>query len=153
MTIRARESVATEFLRKALAGEALGVPKLDAMARAAGLIGERQRITNAKVFRRAKDALGIRSVRKGFGRNGGWAWELPRSSERKAPGSSQIGPEPPRAEQRVPADWIEGVAHLQYHRPPCDVPLHRWRQLVDDCNAFLNSPQAERARQSTPFRI
>ena len=48
MTIRARESVATEFLRKALAGEALGVPKLDAMARAAGLIGKRQGIPPSK---------------------------------------------------------------------------------------------------------
>jgi hypothetical protein len=58
MTIRAREAVVAEFLRKALAEEALGVPKLDAMARAAGLVGERQRITHAKIFRRAKISLG-----------------------------------------------------------------------------------------------
>jgi hypothetical protein len=25
--------------------------------------------------------------------------------------------------------------------------LHRWRQFVDDCNAFLNSPNAERAAE------
>src|SRR6516162_7240723 len=40
MTIRAREAVAAEFLRKALAGEALAVPKLDAMGRAPGLLGQ-----------------------------------------------------------------------------------------------------------------
>jgi hypothetical protein len=40
MTIRAREAVAAEFLRKALAVEALDVPELDMMAREAGLLGE-----------------------------------------------------------------------------------------------------------------
>ena len=28
-----------------------------------------------------------------------------------------------------------------------DVPRHRWRQFVDDCNDFVNSPEAERAAQ------
>jgi hypothetical protein len=59
------------------------------------------------------------------------------------PSLSQIGPQPRRAEQRVQADWAEGIARLQYHRPPCDVPLHRWTQFVKDCHA-LNSPEAER---------
>jgi hypothetical protein len=147
MTIRAREAVATEFLRKALLGDALAVPKLEAMARAAGLLGEHQRITQAKSFRRAKDALGIRSVREGFGAGGRWAWKLPPSPEERTPSSSPIEPQPPRAEPRVPADWVEGIARLQYHCPPCDVPVHRWWQFVDDCNAFLNSPEAERAPQ------
>ena len=43
MTIRAPEAVAAEFLRMALADDALAVPKLETMARAAGLLGERQR--------------------------------------------------------------------------------------------------------------
>jgi hypothetical protein len=42
------ESRVTAFLKAALAGAAVDVPKLDVMARRAGLIGERQRITNAK---------------------------------------------------------------------------------------------------------
>jgi hypothetical protein len=37
------------------------------MARAAGLLSERQRITDAKVFRRAKILLGIRSIQMGSG--------------------------------------------------------------------------------------
>ena len=147
MTTQAREAVATKFLRDTLAAESLGVRTLEATARARGLLGERQHIGQAKAFRRAKTSLGIQSIREGFGRGGGWTWALPCGFEGTAPSSSPIGPEPSRPEPRVPADWIEGIARLQYHRPPCDVPLHRWRQIVDDCNAFLNSPQAERAAQ------
>ena len=73
-----REGVAAEFLRDVLAGGALGVPKLEAMARTAGLLGEGQRITHAKVFKKAKKSLGIRSVRNGFGDGGEWLWRLER---------------------------------------------------------------------------
>jgi len=81
MTIRVREAVVAEFLRKALLGDALAVPKLEAIVGRAGLLGEGQRITQAKLFRRAKRSLGIRSRRDGFGVGGGWAWQLPRGSE------------------------------------------------------------------------
>ena len=57
-----RHSEVIKFLGDAFAADAVGVPKFDAMAHAAGLLGEGQRITNAKVFRRAKDALGIRTL-------------------------------------------------------------------------------------------
>jgi hypothetical protein len=147
MTIRAREAVAAEFLRKALAAEPLGVPKLNAMARAAGLLSERQHITDAKVFRRAKILLGVRSVRDGFGPRGGWAWELPRDREERAPTPSAVGPQLSREERPIPREWVEGVAQLEQHRPPTDVPRHRWDQFVDDCNGFLNAPEAERAAQ------
>jgi hypothetical protein len=147
MTIRAREAVAAEFLRKALAAEAVGVAKLNAMARAAGLLGERQRITDAKVFRQAKTALGIRSIRDGFGPRGGWAWELPSNREESAASSSPVGPQRKRKERLIPREWVEGVARLDQNQPPADVPRHRWRQFVDDCNGFLNSPEAERAAQ------
>ena len=70
--IDAREAGVAAFLRKALAAKAVGVPQLDMMARAAGLLGERQSITQAKVFRRAKNSLDIRSIRDGFGAGGGW---------------------------------------------------------------------------------
>src|SRR6516164_7611643 len=103
MATRAREAVVAEFLRKALADEALGVSKLEAMARAAGLLGEGECITQAKPFRRAKDALGIRSVRTGFGPGGGWVWELLRSSEPRAPSPS---PQLARKERPIPRDWV-----------------------------------------------
>jgi hypothetical protein len=142
---RAREAVASDFLRKALAAKAVGVPQLDMMARAAGLLGERQSITQAKVFRRAKNSLDIRSIRDGFGAGGGWAWELPRRSEETEPCASPVVPQ--STERLVPHAWVEGIAQLEQHRPPADVPRHRWHQFVDDCHGFLNSPQAERAAQ------
>jgi hypothetical protein len=64
-------------LRDALAGGALDVAELEVMARASGLLGERQRISSAKGFKRAKESLGIKSVRSGFGTGGGWLCELP----------------------------------------------------------------------------
>ncbi len=63
MLRRTSEAAVTDFLRDALTADAVGVPKLDAMAREAGLLGERQHVTNAKGFRRAKRSLGLRSVR------------------------------------------------------------------------------------------
>src|ERR1700751_108744 len=67
----------TTFLRKSLAEGAQDVRKLGSMARTEGLLGERQRITHAKAFKRAKHSLDIKSVRTGFGPTGGWRWELP----------------------------------------------------------------------------
>jgi hypothetical protein len=144
---RAREAGVAAFLRKALAAEPLGVRKLNAMARAAGLLTERQRITDARVFRQAKTALGIQSMRHGFGPRGGWAWELPRNGEESAPSPSAIGPRLCRKERPIPGEWVQGVARLDQNRPPADVARHRWRQFVDDCNGFLNSPEADRAAQ------
>jgi hypothetical protein len=64
MSMLRRTSVAavTDFLRDALTADAVGVFKLNALAREAGLLGERQHVTQAKLFRRAKRSLGIRSV-------------------------------------------------------------------------------------------
>lgn len=78
MTSRSLEAVVAEFLRNVLASDALGGPKLEARARAAGLLGEGQRITHAKVFKRTKKFLGIKSVRNGFGDGGEWLWRLER---------------------------------------------------------------------------
>jgi hypothetical protein len=79
-----REALVTEFLRDALAADAVPVPELDAKAQAAGLLGEGQRITHAKVFKRTKKFLGIKSVRNGFGvgvnGSGGWKGGLLRPS-------------------------------------------------------------------------
>jgi hypothetical protein len=137
MILRAREAVVAEFLRKALAVEPLAVLKLDAME-AMGLLGERQRITNAKVFRRAKVLLGIRSIRDGFGPGGRWAWKLPPSSDVPANSSARHEPSIPR-EPVVPREWVQGVARLEHDRPPADVPRHRWHQFLEDCRAFLGS--------------
>jgi hypothetical protein len=138
MAIRAREAVVAEFLRKALLRDALAVPKLEAMARRAGLLGEGQRITQAKSFRRAKRSLEIRSFRYGFGKGGGWSWKLPPGSNVSATISARKEPST-RREPVIPREWVEGVARLEQHRPPPDIPRHLWTQVVKDCHAFLRS--------------
>jgi hypothetical protein len=148
MLRRTSEAAVSDFLRNALAADAVGVPNLETMARAAGLLSERQRITDAKVFRRAKVLLGIRSIREGFGASGGWAWELPRNREESAPSLSPMGAQLSRKERPIPSEWVEGVARLAQHRPPADIPHHRWRQFLQDCRAFLRSEAlADRAAQ------
>jgi hypothetical protein len=138
----------TAFLRNSLAEGAQNVLKLEAIARTEGLLGERQRITHAKAFKRAKHSLRIKSVRAGFGPSGGWRWELPCDRD-GASAASPITRRPVRAERRVPVDWVEGVARLNCYRPPTDVPRHRWDQFVSDCQRFMNSSEnwAERAAE------
>jgi hypothetical protein len=156
----------TEFLRDALAGGALGVPKLEVMARAAGLLSEGQSITHAKAFKTAKKSLSIRSVRNGFGDGGKWSWLLEKQpaspvsepSAQLLAGPVSIGDtygqahdpkEIPADVRRIPSSWIDGVARLDYHRPFTDIAPHRWRQFLSDCSNFLSSSEnwAERAAQ------
>ena len=144
MNDRLRESAVSEFLKTALADAALSVPKLEAKARAAGLLGDRQRVTHAKLFKRAKKSLGIRSTRAGFGTAGEWLWEMPRNADRSSAASS-ITRQPVRAERHIPVDWVKGVSCLDHHRPIADVPRHRWRQFVEDCTNFVSSSWAEHA--------
>jgi hypothetical protein len=105
MSSRRSEVLVTEFLRNALAGDDVGVPKLDIMARTAGLLGERQSITHIKAFKRAKKSLGIKSLRAGFGARSQWRWQLPRQSEGSLKTDSGI-----ERERRgpVPIDWVQG---------------------------------------------
>jgi hypothetical protein len=51
-----------EFLEKGLRHGPVLVAELEAAARAAGLLGGDQPITDAKLFKRAKKSLGVRSV-------------------------------------------------------------------------------------------
>jgi hypothetical protein len=133
------------FLRKSLAEGAQDVLKLEAMARREALLGEHQRITHAKPFKRAKHSLRIKSVRAGFGTNGAWRWELPCDGDgasTASPVASQpVASQPVRAERRIPVGWVEGIARLDDYPPPADVPRHRWRQFVSDCHSFLDSSE------------
>jgi hypothetical protein len=128
----------TAFLKGALADAPVDVASLEVKARAAGLVGERQRITNAKQFRHAKSAIGIPLARNGFGPGGSWAWELPRdhhastSLSPEAAAALSIKRQPVRTEWRVPLDWVEGVERLQCRCPMKGVPQHSWRQFIGD---------------------
>jgi hypothetical protein len=102
------EALVTKFLRDALAVNAVGVPELDEKARAKGLLSERQSITTAKGFKRAKKSLGITSRRTGFGAQSKWHWQMP-PPEQQNESSIEARPEPAPA-RRIPVDWLEGVA-------------------------------------------
>ena len=105
MPHRRSQATVTQFLRDALAVNSLGVPELEARARAIGLLGECQSITHIRVFKRAKKSLGIRSRRAGFGARSQWLWEL--SPQNEASIKAERGAAP---HNRFPVEWVEGVA-------------------------------------------
>jgi hypothetical protein len=74
---RPSTSLVLEFLQLILADRPVAVAEIEAKARAVRLLGPGQKITDAKLFKRSKRLLGIRSVRVGFGGAGSWCWELP----------------------------------------------------------------------------
>ena len=113
MTDRRHSAGVVAFLENVLADHALCVPELDVMARAAGLLGQRQSITHAKVFKKAKKSLGIRSVRNGFGDGGEWLWRLERPPA--SPVSKPISIEDTYAEA---LDLEEGPADVRARRIP-----------------------------------
>jgi hypothetical protein len=167
-----RNAAVFAFLQGVLAAGPVSVADLEGRARAAGLLGERQMITDAKVFKRAKKKLGLRSIRDGFGRGGGWLWSLPAiltiepadtptDLTPKAPApvidadhsrpdqcADHADPGSGEGEQGgfIPAGWTRGVLRLYLARAPRDVPEYRWQQLVRDCHGFLTSSDQWAAR-------
>jgi hypothetical protein len=143
----------------ALAGGALAVGELEAKARAAGLLGEHQQIQHAKSFKKAKKALGIRSIRDGFGSGGQWAWSMPpqvaqiaivtiansnldaneQPSVRDA--KPPVRPAAEAANRGIVQQWIEGVQRLDYVRCPPAVPAIRWHLFLGDCHSFPSSSE------------
>src|SRR5262249_10919782 len=107
------------------------VSEIEASARAAGLLGSAQPITDAKLFKRAKKSLGIRSVHNGFGSAGKWFWLL------ETQPALLVADPPSEVASLIPSSWIEGVGRLNPQRPPPGVPMHRWRQFLTDCHRFL----------------
>jgi hypothetical protein len=162
-----RASQIRSFLAEALAGGKMSVAALQERARAAGLLGERQSITDSKSFRSAKAALGVRSRRVGFGRCAVWLWVLPAppAPEVTTPvtlpmDAYEVDPSDRAPEtwpcypkslcwrpHGAPVEWIRGVDILQRRPRPLSIPAHRWRLFVDDSKRFIGSPWAERAAQ------
>jgi hypothetical protein len=158
MADRSSASV-VDFLQRSLAACALGVSDLEVKARAAGLLGDRQQIQHAKTFKKAKKALGIRSIRDGFGSGGKWAWSMPPQVAQIAivaiansnlDAKEQPSVRDPKPPDRPPAEsggrgivqrWIAGVQRLDYVRCPSAVPLIRWHLFLGDCHSFLSSSE------------
>src|SRR3984885_12127067 len=105
---RPRDEDVVTFLQIAITGGTANVSELEILARASGLLGERQSISQAKQFKRAKITLGIQSVRQGFGPGGGWAWVLPPPANAPA---SETKPKEPliRAEPEREVIYGDGI--------------------------------------------
>jgi hypothetical protein len=162
-----RASQIESFLREALAGGKETVVALQEKARAVGLLVEGQSISDAKLFKSAKAALGIRSRRIGFGPGAVWFWILPASPTPEVttpvtlpPEVYDVGPSgrapetspcyARRADERprgAPLEWTRGVDILQQRPRPLGIPAHRWRLFVDDCKRFVASPWARLAAE------
>jgi hypothetical protein len=166
VTDRAPNTAAVaNFLQRALVAGAIDVTRLEAVARAAGLLGKRQQIQHAKAFKKAKKSLGIRSIREGFGSKGNWAWLLPANPVKPAKKEVDCTKDANTCERarsvivnlnglpaellsgRIPPHWVDGIARLESHQVPKEVPAHRWRQFINDCHTFLLAKEnwAERA--------
>jgi hypothetical protein len=167
------------------------VTEIEVRARAAGLLSDRQDISHAKRFKHAKAALGIASIRQGFGRDGEWAWALPPPAEVPVPQAegqlstkspvinaepevsviyggavSSAEPNYPKMSSAiepangmpyefrevvgVPRSWLEGIARLNVHHHPRDVPAHRWSEFVADCYRFIVSAEGRAQRAAAP---
>jgi hypothetical protein len=68
---------AKTFLQEALGSGPMSVSDLEAEARAAGLLGERQRLSYNKAIRAAADTLRVVRRREGFGPGAAYHWSLP----------------------------------------------------------------------------
>jgi hypothetical protein len=169
---RNKSATVSAFLSDVLAGGELEVPTIESQARVVGLLGEQQEITNSKLFRRAKQELGIRSHRIGFGTHGRWFWELKTPPDVKPTNVAPLVPSGPgtedayavdhsrsrrRAESNdrahegvqadeVPAEWISGLSLLETMSRPRDVPGLWWDQFRRDCQWFIRSPEKWAAR-------
>ena len=161
MIVRSSSPI-VDFLQQSLVGGAVGVPELEVKARAAGLLGERQQIQHAKAFKKGKKALGIQSIRNGFGSGGKWKWLMPpqAASEIGSVANSDLAtnvqrpvrdselPDKSFAASESPSvvrQWLEGVQRLDYVRSPPAVPPIRWQLFLGDCHVFLSSSWTERA--------
>ena len=71
---------AADFLRDALSQGPADVLEVEQQARSAGLLGDNQRLRQSKVFRMARQALGVLYRREGFGTGARYVLSLPAAS-------------------------------------------------------------------------
>ena len=81
---------AENFLRDVLSGGEALTEDVECEARAAGLLGTVQRIGHNKTFRKAREILGVKSRREGFGPGARYYLRLPSSP--CAPSNSHARP-------------------------------------------------------------
>jgi hypothetical protein len=68
------------------------------------------------------------------------------SDQEQATGNPIIKNSPVLEDGRcVVRGWMEALAEIDPHRPPADVPLRRWMQLIDDIGRFIDRGFAKKA--------
>jgi hypothetical protein len=73
---------AIEFLRGLFAGTTHHkVRAIEQEARAIGLLGANQPLSQCRALRDARMALGLLAMREGFGKDGAWVWVKPEAME------------------------------------------------------------------------
>jgi hypothetical protein len=168
-------SQVTTFLHEVLADGSVAVAGLEQRARAAGLLGGRQKITDSKPFKTAKAKLNIVSRRRGFGRDGVWYWSLPAQPPGKSDTNAKAEVSMPEMgtgkvaygedhsrpavvhslptatvgetplNPNIPVEWMQGAGRLQHLPLHAGVPVYRWRVFLNDVGHFLCGHWAGRA--------
>jgi hypothetical protein len=116
---------AIEFLRALFTNTLqLKVREIEQEARARGLLGANQPLSQCRALRDARLALGLTVAREGFGRSGGWVWARPEAAEvdqeetqpqaavpaeTAPPTSAVVSPpiQPAPAQTRTTGEWID----------------------------------------------
>jgi hypothetical protein len=132
---RNRASAVAAFLKDKLAAGVVAVSELEATAQAAGLLASHQSIGDTKPFKRAKRALGIKSVRVGFGINGGWCWFLPPEPNAAVatPGGRLSTTEATYVDDDASPKSASTIAPTDPHDPKRPPPeLHEYRRIPLD---------------------
>jgi hypothetical protein len=155
-----RADLIKEFLQRMLAGGPIAAERLEAEARDAGLLGPEQPITNAKLFRRAKKDLGIRSTRVG-GRDGDWYWVLPavpvsssiivgKEIVKDVP-SERLGKDVPEVAREVgPSDARDSVPVAQVDRMETPATVSASVNRLSTWKSGIASLRRDRAFPSVP---
>jgi hypothetical protein len=84
---------AIEFLRDLFAGTLqLKVREIEQEARARGLLGTNQPLSQCRALRDARLTLGLTVIREGFGRGGGWVWARSEAADQPQPQAAVTSP-------------------------------------------------------------
>lgn len=123
---------AIEFLRELFAGATHHkVREIEQEARAIGLLGANQPLSQCRALRDARMALGLVAMREGFGRDGAWVWvkrEAIEAQQTEAQPESEVPAEP---DLQLPTQNQNSQPRLEVASPaitPAQTPIKEPRE-------------------------
>jgi putative DNA primase/helicase len=123
---------AIEFLRELFAGATHHrVREIEQEARAIGLLGANQPLSQCRALRDARIALGLMAMREGFGRDGAWVWvkrEAMEAQQTEAQPESEVPAEP---DLQLPTQNQNSQPRLEVASPaitPAQTPIREPRE-------------------------